>query len=210
MRQLKARAEKPILGAVLARRSIGILGTAEELAIRIPQVIREAGWERIAIGEVLGDGASWIWKVADTHFPSVRQTPDYYHLSEHFYAVANFQYPNNPTGAKAWVDQKLGALLIDRLGEVLSGLKRMWHWKKPSATPWPADRLCGTEPDSDQIPTAPAERTRCGVRCHGGGLHVCHSKSFQAGGYALEAARLSPHLGLAARKTQWELPGILG
>jgi hypothetical protein len=29
----------------------------------------------------------------------VRQTLDYYHLSEHLYAFANLHYPNNPTGA---------------------------------------------------------------------------------------------------------------
>ena len=45
------------LGAGLARRYMGILGTAEALAARITQAIRAAGWERIPIGEILGDGA---------------------------------------------------------------------------------------------------------------------------------------------------------
>jgi len=130
VRRLEAQAEEPTLGAVLARRYVGILGSAEELATRITQVIREAGWERISIGEILGDGAPWIWTVADAHFPGVRQTLDYYHLSEHLHAFATFQYPNNPAGAKAWVEQKLGALLTDRVGAVLSALKRMRPWKQ--------------------------------------------------------------------------------
>jgi hypothetical protein len=130
VRRLEAQAEEPTLGAILARRYVGVLGSAEDLAIRIKQVIREAGWEHLPIGEILGDGAPWIWTVADTHFPGVRQTLDYYHLSEHFYAFANLQYPNNPVEAKAWVDQKLGALLMDRIGEVLGALKRMRLWKK--------------------------------------------------------------------------------
>jgi hypothetical protein len=33
-------------------------------------------------------------------------------------------------GAKAWVDQKMRALLMDRVGEVLSAFKRMQPWKK--------------------------------------------------------------------------------
>jgi hypothetical protein len=82
------------------------------------------------VGEILGDGAAWIWKVADSHFPGVRQTLDYYHLSEHLYAFANLQYPSNPTGAKAWVEQNMGALLMNRVGEVLSALKRMRPWPK--------------------------------------------------------------------------------
>jgi hypothetical protein len=130
VRQLEAQAEEPTLGAVLARRYVGILGSAEDLAACITQVIREAGWEHIPIGEILGDGAPWIWTVADAHFPGVRQTLDYYHLSEHLYAFAQLQYPYNPMGAKAWVEQKMGALLTDRVGEVLSALKRMRPWKK--------------------------------------------------------------------------------
>lgn len=130
VRRLEAQAEEPTLGAILGRCYVGVLGSAEDLAGRIIQVIREAGWERIPVGEILGDGAAWIWKVADTHFPGVRQTLDYDHLSEHLYGFAHLLYPNNPAGAKAWVDQKLGALLTDRIDEVLGALKRMRPWKK--------------------------------------------------------------------------------
>jgi hypothetical protein len=130
VRQLETEAEEPTLGAVLARRYVGVLGPAKDLAERITQVIRQAGWERIPLGEILGDGAPWIWTAADAHFPGVRQTLDDYHLSEHLYAFAELQFPNNPAGAKAWVDQKLGALLMDRVGEVLGALKRTQPWKK--------------------------------------------------------------------------------
>jgi hypothetical protein len=130
VRRLETQAEEPTLGAVLARRYVGILGAAQGLAARIIQVIHEAGWERIPLGEILGDGAPWIWPVADTSFPGVRQTLDYDHLREHLYAFAHLQYPNNPAGAMAWVEQKMGALLTDRVGEVLSALKRMRPWEK--------------------------------------------------------------------------------
>jgi hypothetical protein len=130
VRPVETPAEKPTLGPAIARRYVSVLGAAEDLAIRIKQVLREAGWEHIPMGEILGDGAPWIWNLADMHFPGVRQTLDYYHLSEHLYAFANLQYPNNAVEAKAWVDQKMGALLRDRVGEVLSALKRMRPWKK--------------------------------------------------------------------------------
>jgi hypothetical protein len=130
VRQLDAQAEEPTLGEVLARRYVGVLGSAEDLAVRLTQVMREAGWDRLPLGEILGDGAPWIWTVADAHFPGVRQTLDYYHLSEHLYAFAQRQYPNNPAGAKAWVDQKMGAFLMDRVGDVLGALKRMRPWKQ--------------------------------------------------------------------------------
>ncbi len=130
VRPLEDQAEEPTLGAVLARRYVGILGSAEDLAVRITHVIREAGWERLPLGEILGDGAPWIWPVADAHFPGVRQTLDYDHLSEHLYAFAQLQPPNNSAGAKAWVDETMGALLTDRVGEVLGALKRTRPWQK--------------------------------------------------------------------------------
>jgi hypothetical protein len=131
VRRLAAQGAEPTRGAVLARRDSGILGAAEDLAARLPQVIREAGWERISIGAMLGDGAPWIGKVADAPFPGVRQTLDYDHLREHRHAFATCQSPNNPAGAKAWVEQKRGALLADRGGAVLGALKRMRPWQQP-------------------------------------------------------------------------------
>jgi hypothetical protein len=82
VRRLEAAPTEPTRGAILARRDVGILGAAQDLAARIKQVIRNAGWESIPMGEILGDGAPWIWNVAEAHFPGVRQTLDYDHLSE--------------------------------------------------------------------------------------------------------------------------------
>lgn len=130
VRRLTIQAEEPTRGAALARRDVCVLGSAEERAARIHQGSREAGWEHIPVGAILGDGAPWMWTVADAHVPGVRQTLDYYHLSEHLYAFANLQYPNNPAGAKAWVGQKMEALLMDRVRQVLSALTRMRPWKK--------------------------------------------------------------------------------
>ena len=50
VRRLEALVEAPTRGAVLARRDVGVLGAAEELAARIPQVMRAANWERILGG----------------------------------------------------------------------------------------------------------------------------------------------------------------
>jgi hypothetical protein len=129
LRRREAPAEEPTLGAIRARRSVGVLGSAEDLAVRITQVLRAAGWEHLALGEILGDGAPWLWTVAATHVPGVRQTLDYSHRSEPVSAFANLQDPYNPAEAKAWGDQQLGARLMDRRGEVLGALQRMRRCK---------------------------------------------------------------------------------
>jgi hypothetical protein len=130
VRRLEAQAEEPTLGAILARRDVDVLGSAEGLVVRINQVIHQAGWERLPLGEMVGDRAPWIWTVADAHFPGVRQTLDDDHLGEHLYTFAKLQYPTDPAGAKAWADQQLGALLADHISEVLGAFKRMRLWKK--------------------------------------------------------------------------------
>jgi hypothetical protein len=92
---------------------------------RIKQTIREAGWDDIPVAEILGDGAAWIWNVADAHFPGVRQTLDYYHLSEHLYACAHLLFPEAPQQVETWVEGKLASLRTDCVGDVLGALKRM-------------------------------------------------------------------------------------
>ena len=83
VRRLEAPVEEPTLGAVLARRDVGVLGAAEALAVRLQQVIGQAGWEHLPMGESLGDGAHGIGTVADTSCPGGRQTLDDDHLSAH-------------------------------------------------------------------------------------------------------------------------------
>jgi hypothetical protein len=60
VRRLAVQAEEPTRGVILARRSVGVLGSAADLAVHLKPVVRETGWERIPIGELLGDGAAWI------------------------------------------------------------------------------------------------------------------------------------------------------
>jgi hypothetical protein len=183
VRQLASQTEPPTIGASLARRDVGILGSAEALALRLPQVIHASGWGPSPLVEVLGDGAPWMWTVAEAHVPGVRQTLDFYQLSAPCDGVAPLLYPHNPMGAKAWVDETLGALLKDRVGDVLSALKRMRPWKKP---------LCHAL--AQLIGSVARHRTRiksqepwqCGLAVGSGAVegackHVSHSRFTRAG-----------------------------
>jgi hypothetical protein len=127
--QVRRRGEKtaegtPKLGRVEARRYACVRGSADELAAEIQRTIREAGWGEMPIAEILGDGAPWIWNLAENHFPGVAQTLDTWHLKEHLYEFANALHVD-PCRAKAWVQMKMEALREDRVGDVLGGLKKM-------------------------------------------------------------------------------------
>ena len=58
-RPLGTPAEDPTRGAVLARRYVRVLGAADDVAVRLQQVLRAAGWAPMPLGASLGDGAPW-------------------------------------------------------------------------------------------------------------------------------------------------------
>ncbi|MGQ0467901.1 MAG: ISKra4 family transposase [Sporichthyaceae bacterium] len=54
---------------------------------------RRRGFERIRQPVVLGDGARWIWNIAEEHFPAATQIVDYYHAREHLAELAKILGP---------------------------------------------------------------------------------------------------------------------
>jgi hypothetical protein len=125
-----AQVEEPIIGAIRARHYVAVLGSPEDLAIRLTQVLREAGWARIPLRRIVGNGVPWIWTVADAYFTGGAADARLLSSQRAPLWLRPSPVPNNPTGAKAWVDEKLGALLTDRIGTVLGALKHMRPWKK--------------------------------------------------------------------------------
>src|SRR5947209_3601203 len=53
---------------------------------------RQSGLEQAKQIVVLGDGAAWIWKLADAHFPGAVQIVDLYHAQQHLWQVARAVY----------------------------------------------------------------------------------------------------------------------
>ena len=51
----------------------------------------------------MGDGAEWIWNLAEQHFPGAVQIVDLYHARQHLWDLARRLYPNNAAGQKAWM-----------------------------------------------------------------------------------------------------------
>jgi hypothetical protein len=52
---------------------------------------------------VLGDGAAWIWNLATDRFASATQRVDFFHVSQHLWAVANDLHGQGSKDAAAWV-----------------------------------------------------------------------------------------------------------
>lgn len=83
---------------------------------------------------VLGDGAAWIWNLATDRFASATQRVDFFHVSQHLWAVANDLHGQGSKDAAAWVAPYLrwlkqrehGALDViadlEQLRETMTGL----------------------------------------------------------------------------------------
>lgn len=68
---------------------------------------RRRGFDQIRQPIVLGDGAKWIWNIANEHFPAATQIVDYFHAREHLADLAKLLTPilEDPvTFEKALVD----------------------------------------------------------------------------------------------------------
>lgn len=81
----------------------GAIETAEEFGKRIYLEAWNRGWSRAEKKVVMGDGAEWIWNLADLHFPGAMQIVDLYHARQHLWDLARRLYPNDPVNQKAWM-----------------------------------------------------------------------------------------------------------
>jgi hypothetical protein len=78
---------------------------------------------------VIGDGAVWIWRLADDRFKDARQRLDFYHAVEHLAAVGRALFGEDQTQLKAWLKPLARQLknesavkVVEQLEEILSQL----------------------------------------------------------------------------------------
>ncbi len=51
----------------------------------------------------MGDGAEWIWNLADPHFPGAIQIVDLFHARQHLWELARKLYPNQEPEQRRWM-----------------------------------------------------------------------------------------------------------
>ena len=81
----------------------GAIETAGEFGKRIYLEAWKRGWSRAEKKVVMGDGAEWIWNLADQHFPGAVQIVDLYHARQHLWELARKLHPNDQVTQKAWM-----------------------------------------------------------------------------------------------------------
>lgn len=108
---------------------VGAIETAETFGLRIYAEAIRRGAGRADRVIVLGDGAQWIWALAEMHFPEAVEIVDLYHAREHLADVAKAVYGVGTRQAKRWLAARTDQLDRGGARAVLASLK----WLRPRA-----------------------------------------------------------------------------
>ena len=104
---------------------VGAIETAEEFGCRIYAEAVRRGATRAAKVIVLGDGAPWIWGIAEEHFPGAIEIVDLYHAREHLAHLAKIVYEVGSVRGKQWLATRVEELDAGEVEAVVTSLRRL-------------------------------------------------------------------------------------
>jgi hypothetical protein len=102
----------------------GAIEVAETFGQRIYQEAIRRGMDRAGEICVLGDGAAWIWNIADEHFYGATQIVDLYHAREHYWNVAKACFGQNSDRLQQWTEDRRRELDEGRVEEVIGAIHK--------------------------------------------------------------------------------------
>jgi hypothetical protein len=82
---------------------VSAIETAEQFGKRIYLEAWKRGWSRAEQKVVMGDGAEWIWNLANQYFPRSVQIVDLYHARQHLWDLTRKLHPNDESGQNRWM-----------------------------------------------------------------------------------------------------------
>jgi hypothetical protein len=85
---------------------VGAIETTEAFGNRIYAEALGRGLERAQKVSVIGDGALWIWSIAEEHFYGAIQIIDLYHAREHYWNAARAAFGSNQKRLNPWADKR--------------------------------------------------------------------------------------------------------
>jgi hypothetical protein len=101
----------------------GAIETAELFGRRIYTEAWARGWIRAKKKVVLGDGAEWIWNIADLHFVGAIQIVDIWHARQHLWDVAAQLFPSDDLQRKRWAKKMIKQLNAGRVEMLVTQLR---------------------------------------------------------------------------------------
>lgn len=104
---------------------VGAIEPSEHFGSRIYAEAVHRGVREAAEVVVLGDGAPWIWTIADLHFYGATQIVDLYHALEHVSVVAKSVYVVLDKKANKWIEKRREQLKRGDIKALIRSLNRL-------------------------------------------------------------------------------------
>ncbi len=74
---------------------------------------------------VIGDGAQWIWNIANEYFPGAVHIVDLFHATEHYWDCAKLVFANNDKRMHQWAGKRKEELDSGNVEAVIKAIKRL-------------------------------------------------------------------------------------
>lgn len=104
---------------------VGAIEPAADFGWRIYGEATRRALRRAAQVIILGDGATWVWGLADEHFPGATQIVDLFHAREHLAELSKLVYSGDRLKAKQWRDERLAQLDEGAIEALLTSMRRL-------------------------------------------------------------------------------------
>lgn len=115
-------------GVIAQKQVVAWQGEPVEFGRRVQAEAARRGLASAREVFVVADGGVWIWNVQKDRFSQAKGMLDFYHASEHLWAVARSLYPGDETAARTWVEPLLSQLKHGAEAGVLQKLDDLPAW----------------------------------------------------------------------------------
>lgn len=97
---------------------------AQRFGERLYMAAAECGVAQAAEVVLIGDGAEWIWNLAEHHYPGATQIVDYWHACQHIHDLAKVCYGEGSLQGQRWARDHCQRLQEKGPAPLLRALKR--------------------------------------------------------------------------------------
>ena len=101
------------------------LGGPEEFGFKLSAETAARGWHAAHQSALLGDGAVWIWNLANKDYETSAHIVDWYHAKQHLFSAAQVTCLDQPDRVPAWVEQHADLLYAGQADHIAERLLAM-------------------------------------------------------------------------------------
>ena len=104
---------------------VGAIETSEDFGKRVYAEAKRRGVDRAKEVAVLGDGAPWIWNIADECFPGAIQIIDLYHAREHYWNAGRAVLDHDKKKLQKWADRRRKELDKGQVEKLIEAIRQL-------------------------------------------------------------------------------------